>query len=58
MKIYHIEYTAWAEGARIPVRGEFDLPAASENDARQACKTRWPDMRIERIEQSGDTSNG
>lgn len=49
MKVYHIRYTAWQEGARMPVHGEFDLPARNEEDARQLCALRWPEMMIEEI---------
>lgn len=46
MKLYHIRWEAWLDGARIKSHGEFDLPAASEEDARRACSLRWPEMEI------------
>lgn len=49
MNIYHIEWEAWPEGARIPSHGQFDLPASSKEDAIAACRVRWPEMRITSI---------
>ncbi len=50
MERFHIRYTAWLEGARIPVHGEFDLPAKDKQDAIECCAIRWPEMDIQQID--------
>ena len=51
MKLFHVTYWAWPDGARIKTKGEFDLPANSEEDAIGAALIRWPEMQITSCEE-------
>lgn len=51
MKIFHIEYWAWPDDARIKTEGKFDMPAEDREEAIRACQLRWPEMNITRCEE-------
>lgn len=51
MKLFHIVYWAWPDGARIKTEGEFDMPARDKGDAIRATLTRWPEMNITSCEE-------
>jgi hypothetical protein len=53
LKTYKITYTAWHDGARMPVRGEFIIAAESERDAIGACALRWPEMMVDSVSEIG-----
>jgi len=50
LRTFQVEYWAWPEGARITTQGNFQIAGNSEEEVRQACQERWPEMNITRCE--------